>query len=86
MFYAVHCVIIIIIIIIYFCMLLTNYSTCIIKVLFIHQLMRYWVVLKKNNIKIYLKIYIETAPTCFGVTVYTIIFSKHELMRSLMVV
>ena len=36
----------------------------IIKVLFIHQLMHQWVVLK-NNIKIYNK----TAPTCFGVTV-----------------
>ena len=23
----------------------------------------------KNNIKIYIKIYIKTAPTCFGVTV-----------------
>jgi len=25
--------------------------------------------LKKNNIKIHIKIYIKTAPTCFGVTV-----------------
>ena len=25
--------------------------------------------LKKNNIKIYIKIYIKRAPTCFGVTV-----------------
>jgi len=25
--------------------------------------------LKKNNIKIYIKIYTKTAPTCFGVTV-----------------
>jgi len=23
----------------------------------------------KNNIKIYIKIYIETPPTCFGITV-----------------
>ena len=30
--------------------------------------MHQWVVLK-NNIKIYIKIYIKTAPTCFGVTV-----------------
>jgi len=37
-----------------------------ITVLFIHQLMHQWVVLK-NNIKIY--IYIKTAPACFGVTV-----------------
>ena len=36
----------------------------IIKVLFIHQLMHQWVVLKNN-----IKIYIKTAPTCFGVTV-----------------
>ena len=42
----------------------------IIKVLFVHQLMHKWVVLKKkNNIKIYVKIYIKTAPTCLGVTV-----------------
>jgi len=34
------------------------------KVLFIHQPMHQWVV-PKNNIKIYIK----TAPTCFGVTV-----------------
>ena len=34
------------------------------KVLFIHQLMHSWVVLKHN-----IKIYIKTAPTCFGVTV-----------------
>jgi len=27
--------------------------------------MHYWVVLK-NEIKIYIKIYIKTAPTCFG--------------------
>jgi hypothetical protein len=40
----------------------------IITVLFIHQLMHQWVVLK-NNIKIYSTIYITTAPTCFGVTV-----------------
>ena len=33
----------------------------IIKVLFIHQLMHKWVVLKNN-----IKIYIKTAPTCFG--------------------
>ena len=26
-------------------------------------------VVLKNNIKIYIKIYIKTAPTCFGVTV-----------------
>jgi len=37
------------------------------KVLFIRQLMPYWVVL--NNIKIYVKSYIKIAPTCFGVTV-----------------
>jgi len=37
----------------------------IIKVIFIHQLMHQWVVLK-NNVKICIKIYIETAPTCFG--------------------
>jgi len=30
--------------------------------------MHQWVVLK-NSIKIYIKIYIKTAPTCFGVTV-----------------
>ena len=36
----------------------------IIKVLFIHQLMHKWVVLKNN-----IKIYIKTAPRCFGVTV-----------------
>ena len=36
----------------------------IIKVLFIHQLMHQWVVLKNS-----IKIYIKTAPTCFGVTV-----------------
>jgi len=35
-----------------------------IKVLFIHQLMHLWVVLKNN-----IKIYIKTAPTCFGVIV-----------------
>jgi len=40
----------------------------IIKVVFIHQVMHQWVVLK-NNIEIYIKIYIKTAPTCFGVTV-----------------
>ena len=39
-----------------------------INVSFIHQLTHQWVVLK-NNIKIYIKIYIKTAPTCFGVTV-----------------
>ena len=33
-------------------------------VLFIHQLMHQWVVLKNS-----IKIYIKTAPTCFGVTV-----------------
>jgi len=33
----------------------------VIKVLFIHQLMHQWVVLKNN-----IKIYIKTAPTCFG--------------------
>jgi hypothetical protein len=33
----------------------------IIKVLFIHQLMHYWVVLKNN-----IKIYIKTALTCFS--------------------
>jgi len=38
------------------------------KVLFIHQLMHKWVVLK-NSIKIHIKIYIKMAPTCFGVTV-----------------
>jgi len=38
---------------------------CNIKVLFIHQLMHHWVVLK-GSIKIYIKIYIKTAPTCFG--------------------
>jgi hypothetical protein len=27
--------------------------------------MHYWVVLK-NDIKIYIKIYIKTTPTCFG--------------------
>jgi hypothetical protein len=37
----------------------------IINVTFIHQLMHQWFVLK-NNVKIYIKIYIETAPTCFG--------------------
>jgi len=36
----------------------------VIKVLFIHQLMHQWVVLKEN-----IQIYIKTAPTCFGVTV-----------------
>jgi len=36
----------------------------IIKVLFIHQLMHQRVVLKNN-----IKIYIKTAPICFGVTV-----------------
>jgi len=41
-----------------------NYAFSI-KVLFIHQLMHQWVVLKKNSIKIYIK----TALTCFGVTV-----------------
>jgi len=41
----------------------------IIKVLFIRQLMHWWVVLKKNNIKIYIKIYIKTAAICFGVKV-----------------
>ena len=30
--------------------------------------MHQWVVLK-NNIKIYIKIYIKTAPTYFGITV-----------------
>jgi len=40
----------------------------IIKVLLIHQLMHQWVVLQ-NDIKIYIKIYIKTALTCFGVTV-----------------
>jgi len=34
------------------------------KVLFIHQLMHQSVVLKNN-----IKVYIKTAPTCFGVTV-----------------
>ena len=38
------------------------------QVLFIHQPMHQWAVLK-NNIKIYIKIYIKTAPTCFSVTV-----------------
>ena len=33
--------------------------------------MHQWVVLQ-NNTKIYIKIYIKTAPTCFGVS-YTII-------------
>jgi len=42
--------------------------TYISKVLFIHQLTHYWVVLKNN-----IKIYIKTAPACFGVTVNTII-------------
>ena len=37
---------------------------CFIKFLFIHQLMYQSVVLKNN-----IKIYIKTAPTCFGVTV-----------------
>jgi len=36
----------------------------IIKVLFIHQLLHQWVVLKNN-----ITIYIKTAPTCFAVTV-----------------
>jgi len=36
-----------------------------IKVVFIHQLMHWWVVLK-NNIKICIIIYIKTAPTRFG--------------------
>ena len=36
----------------------------IIKVSFIHQLMHWWVILKNS-----IKIYIKTAPTCFGVTV-----------------
>jgi len=36
----------------------------IIKVSFIHELMHQWVVLKND-----IKIYIKTAPTCFGVTV-----------------
>ena len=31
--------------------------------------MHQWVVLKKNSIKIYIKIYIKTTPTCFDVTV-----------------
>ena len=46
-------------------------DTLYIQVLFIHQMMHYWVVLK-NNIKIYIKIYIKTAPTCFGIS-YNII-------------
>ena len=37
----------------------------IIKVLFIHQLMHQWVVIE-HNIKIYIKTYTKTAPTCFG--------------------
>ena len=41
----------------------------IIKVSFIHKLMHQWVVLKKNNIKINIKIYVKIAPTCFGVAV-----------------
>ena len=40
----------------------------IIKVLFIHQLMHWWIVLK-NSIKIYIKIYFKTAASCFGVTI-----------------
>ena len=44
-----------------------------IRVLFIHQLMHQWVVLK-NNIKIYIK------------TFYNCNFNKHKLMRSLMMV
>jgi len=31
----------------------------------IHQLMHKWIVLK-NNLEIYIKINIKTAPTCFG--------------------
>jgi hypothetical protein len=68
----------------------------IIKVLLIHQLMHKWVVLKNN-----IKIYIKTAPTCFGavtppsgsalIRILCILmdyynFSKHELMHSLMMV
>ena len=41
----------------------------IIKVLFIHQLMHQWVVLKSNITISYIKIYIKTAPKCLGVTV-----------------
>ena len=44
----------------------------IIRVLFSHQLMHQWVVLE-NNIKICIKIYIKTATTCFGVTVFTFV-------------
>jgi len=40
----------------------------IMKVLFIHQLITLASCLK-NNIKIYIEIYIKTAPICFGVTV-----------------
>jgi len=47
----------------------------IITVLFIHQLMHWWVVLK-NNIKIYSKIYIKTALTCFDVRCYS-----HTIIR-----
>jgi hypothetical protein len=36
-----------------------------IEVLFIHQLMHKWIVFK-TILKIYIKIYIKTAPTCFG--------------------
>jgi len=48
----------------------------------------------KNSIKIWIKIYIKTAPTCFGVTVtpssrsalIRAYFNTHELMPSLMMV
>jgi len=39
-----------------------------VKVSFIHQLMHQWFILK-NGTKIYIKIYIKTAQTCFGVRV-----------------
>ena len=47
------------------CDVMTYWTTKRIKVLFIHQLMHQWVVLKRN-IKIYIKIYIKTSPPCFG--------------------
>ena len=38
-----------------------NFTTLHLSMFFIHQLMHKWVVLKNN-----IKIYIKTAPTCFG--------------------
>ena len=54
--------------------IIINFYICtmhidIIEVLFIHQMMHYWIVLK-NNIKIYIKIYNKTAPTYSSVAAY----------------